>query len=668
MFFVATIIAAFHPLAHAGNAYPGAVGYGSETYGGMPTGTEETNVIRVTNLNADGAGSLKAALETQGRRLIVFEVGGVIDLGGPGGVSRLNITDPHVTIAGQTAPGPGITITKGDLLVNTHDVVIRHLRVRPGDAGQPKQSGWEPDGLSTGRNAYNVVLDHISATWAVDENMTTGAYSNSDSDGDGQPDLDGTSHNITISNSLIAEGLSDSTHAKGEHSKGTLLMDGNQKISHIGNLLISNVDRNPFVSAAESVFVNNFVTNFGSGRVFYARNGGHPSSQYVQQSEITAVGNYVQAGPSSNASNVFIPAHDTANNEPAGEKAVAAYLRDNTRLEWDGSNMQTITGSYELATEALDWPEGLTPLEAYKVPAWVTAHAGAMPWSRDAIDQRLIDQARNNNGSFIDSQNEVGGYPEYEPVTRPVSVPADQGELADWLAGFEQDIPEPVYPEPPAEPTGIGAVHDATIIGLNPDDGTANNAGDSATLDVRFATEAGAGYQRMAKSYIRFDLPEDIDTLDAAALILYWARDDRAGKTIAIYGLNEADAYGEGELGEDWTEDAITWNNAPANPTNGDDPALVAEHVTQLGQITSPASPGHVTLTSEAMLGFLPADTDGTVTFILIAPENDATLGRFSSSETDNGPLLNLDYEPIPEPTGVAMMGLGGLALFARRR
>lgn len=430
--------------ARAGNAYPGAVGYGSETYGGLPTGTEATSVIKVTNLNADGPGSLKAALAARGRRLVVFEVGGVIDLGGPDGVGRLKIDDPHVTIAGQTAPGPGITLIKGDLLVNTHDVVVRHLRVRPGDAGQPKNSGWEPDGLSTGRNAYNVVLDHISATWAVDENITTGAHSNSDSDDDGQPDLDGTSHHITISNSLIAEGLSNATHAKGEHSKGTLLMDGNQKISHIGNLLISNVDRNPFVSAAESVFVNNFVTNFGSGRVFYARNGGHPSSKYVQQSEITAVGNYVQAGPDSRSDNVYIQARDTAHNEPAGEKAVAAHLDDNILLERDGSRIASITGSHKRSADRLDWPEGLDPLPAWKVRKWVLANAGATPWRRDTIDQRIIQQAENNTGSFIDNQNEVGGYPDDEPVTRPLTVPDDQDELADWLAGFEHDIPEPV--------------------------------------------------------------------------------------------------------------------------------------------------------------------------------------------------------------------------------
>lgn len=128
-------------LSPAQNAYPGAVGFGSETHGGMPTATENTSVIKVTNLNADGPGSLKAALEASGRRLVVFEVGGVIDLGGPDGVSRLRIENPNLTVAGQTAPGPGITIIGGDVLVNTQDAVLRHLRVRPGDAGLAKESG-----------------------------------------------------------------------------------------------------------------------------------------------------------------------------------------------------------------------------------------------------------------------------------------------------------------------------------------------------------------------------------------------------------------------------------------------------------------------------------------------------------------------------------------------
>ena len=100
---------------------------------------------------------------------MVFEVGGVINLHKIG----LDITEPFLTIAGQTAPYPGITIIEGGFWVNTHDIVIKHLRVRPGDAGEPKKSGWACDGLTTsGGNAYNIIVDHCSFTWAVDENLS----------------------------------------------------------------------------------------------------------------------------------------------------------------------------------------------------------------------------------------------------------------------------------------------------------------------------------------------------------------------------------------------------------------------------------------------------------------------------------------------------------------
>ena len=127
-------------------------------------------ILRVTNLDSEGPGSLRAALETKGPRTVLFEVGGVIDLG----KKNLEIVEPFLTIAGQTAPSPGITIIRGAIYVRTHNILMQHLRVRPGDAGEPKQSGWSPDGISTfGGNAYNIVIDHCSISWAVDENLST---------------------------------------------------------------------------------------------------------------------------------------------------------------------------------------------------------------------------------------------------------------------------------------------------------------------------------------------------------------------------------------------------------------------------------------------------------------------------------------------------------------
>ena len=121
----------------------------------------------MTSLEREGPGTLRAAIEAKGPRLVVFEVGGIIDLAR----KSIRVREPYLTIAGQTAPDPGITLLRGSLAVETHDVVIQHLSVRPGDAGRPRKSGWSPDGIGLNA-AANVVIDHCSATWAVDENLS----------------------------------------------------------------------------------------------------------------------------------------------------------------------------------------------------------------------------------------------------------------------------------------------------------------------------------------------------------------------------------------------------------------------------------------------------------------------------------------------------------------
>ena len=131
-------------------AFPGAVGQAAQTPGGRGG-----QILRVTTLAPDGPGSLKAAIETPGPRIIVFEVGGVIDMGR----ETIEIKHPFLTIAGQTAPGPGITLIRTGIDVKTHDVVMRHLRIYTGVDGQPKRSGWEADNFSNVA-AHNDIVDH----------------------------------------------------------------------------------------------------------------------------------------------------------------------------------------------------------------------------------------------------------------------------------------------------------------------------------------------------------------------------------------------------------------------------------------------------------------------------------------------------------------------------
>ena len=170
-------------------------------------------IIHVTTLAKDGPGSLREAIDEKGPRIVVFDLSGAIDLGR----SVLTIREPYLTIAGQTAPSPGITIVRGGIDLKGHDVIMSHLRVMTGADGQPHFSGWEPDAFSTVA-AHNVLIEHCSFFWALDENMSASG-----------PRFAGrtlaewrqnTSHDVLFRDNLAAEGLAFASHSKGEHSKG----------------------------------------------------------------------------------------------------------------------------------------------------------------------------------------------------------------------------------------------------------------------------------------------------------------------------------------------------------------------------------------------------------------------------------------------------------------
>ena len=167
-------------------AFPGAEGFGANTPGGRGG-----RVIQVTNLNDRGPGSLRAAVQEKGPRIVVFRVGGVIQL-----QDDLNIRHPFLTVAGQIAPGDGICLRGGCLHVDAHDVVLRYLRVRIGDS---------PIGSSLGnRDAIdiygaNVVLDHCLCSWALDETVTTWFAA----------------RDVTIQWCIASEGLMDNLHPQG---------------------------------------------------------------------------------------------------------------------------------------------------------------------------------------------------------------------------------------------------------------------------------------------------------------------------------------------------------------------------------------------------------------------------------------------------------------------
>ena len=394
-------------------AFPGAKGFGTDTPAGRGG-----RIIRVTNLNAAGAGSLRQALQAKGPRIVVFEVGGVIDLG----KKPITIAEPFLTVAGQTAPSPGITLIRGGIYITTHDVLIRHIRVRPGDAGEPKRSGWEPDGISTsGGEAHNIVIDHCSVSWAVDENLSASG-----------PRKEGpaaTSHRITFSHCIIAEGLNDSSHAKGPHSKGSLIHDNCRDIAVIGNLYAHNVQRNPYFKAfTTGVVVNNVIYNPGGVGVQVNYSDGEWKGEKIapQNCRISVVGNVMMHGA------------DTRERIALVSGRGDVYMRDNVNLDREDRPAPRTAGRIKMLKERPVWPEDLEPLPARTVVDHVARHVGARPRDRDAVDRRIIREMQARKGRIIDSQNDVGGYPK-QPMTRhELRVPEDH--IDAWLAELARKL------------------------------------------------------------------------------------------------------------------------------------------------------------------------------------------------------------------------------------
>ena len=384
-------------------------GFGTQTDGGL-----SGNVFKVTNLNKDGPGSFQEACADSGNRLVVFEVGGVIDLE----KTTINITNPYLTIAGQTAPSPGITLIKGSIKVKTHDVVIQHIAIRPGEAGQPKKSGWEPDGFGcAGNDAYNVVFDHCSATWAVDENLSVSGPA------DSEPMT--SSHDVTLYKCIIAEGLSNSSHAKGEHSKGTLIHDGVVNISIIGCLFAHNKNRNPYFKGnTKAVMVNSVIYNSGN-RCIHMADYGRSGSTIIGKSVGALVGNIWIKGINSSSQ----PFVTSTKNRECGQ----VYLSDNILRDRKGADMEAVDNYIKILDSPPVWPDGLVVKPAIEALYDVLQTVGSRAGNRDAIDVRIIKSLIDGTGKIIDSENDVGGYPRYILTKRNIEVPNAKLARRDWL-------------------------------------------------------------------------------------------------------------------------------------------------------------------------------------------------------------------------------------------
>ena len=410
---LACLCLAFLPMAAlaAEEAFPGAVGWGASTPGGRGG-----RIIRVTTLAAEGPGSLKEAIEAKGPRIVVFEVGGVIDLHR----SVLKVREPYLTIAGQTAPSPGITLIRGGMDVHGHDVIVRHIRIRAGADGQPKRSGWEPDSFGT-VSAHHVIVDHCTFSWALDENMSASG-----------PRFRGntleewranTSHDVTFQYNAAYEGLADSTHSKGEHSKGSLVHDNVMNILFYRNIWASNEERSPlFKGGVHGAVVNNFIFNPGKRAIHYNLMALEWAPRPYEVGQLSAVGNVMRGGPSTTGKLPFLLL--------GGDGDLEYYAKDNIAVDMYGEPLPMFGRYGETKakliekSEPVSWPAGLAVLPAREVETHVLANAGARPWDRDYDDIRVLFFVAEGRGKIIDDEKDVSAYP-VQKETRAPFVEAD---------------------------------------------------------------------------------------------------------------------------------------------------------------------------------------------------------------------------------------------------
>jgi hypothetical protein len=401
-------------------AFPGAEGAGAYTPGGRGG-----KVYLVKNLNDSGPGSLREAVEASGPRMVLFRVAGIIHLETP-----LSISHPFITIAGQTAPGDGICIRNQTFEINTHDVVLRYLRFRRGNLKVRDDAlGGNPVG--------NIIVDHVSASWGLDENLSLYRHMAKGPDGKA---VKLPVENLTIQWTISSEALDRYNHAFG----GTW---GGKNCSFHHNLFACNTGRNPSIGMGGGFdFRNNVLFNWRHRTV----DGGDGSSR------INVVANYYKPGPATTSPELRyrickVDARSQRDQYPGPGKW---YVTDNvvegnekvTADNWAGGvqyapprkDREAIIPMPTEKDARADKPFPAAPItqhmarEAYEL---ILAHAGASLPRRDPVDVRVIQSVRTGKPTFkagiLDSPADVGGWPEYKPGDGP-EVDSDGDGIPDW--------------------------------------------------------------------------------------------------------------------------------------------------------------------------------------------------------------------------------------------
>jgi hypothetical protein len=414
---LALVSLGFSPRVYAQSAtlpvFPGAVGFGTTTVAGSGRGTvpAKTTVIKVTNLNDSGTGSLRACLIASGPRTCVFEVGGYINL-----LTKVSIKNPNVSVFGQTAPYPGIQVRDGSIVVQADDVLIQHIGSRPGDRNLPTDGGngikaSERDAFGIWGNTSSdpverVVLDHVSATWGMDESIST--YTGVNGTADGTTPI----RNVTISNSIIAEGLNNSNHGdtEGKHSMFSLLGSNTKNITYYRNLVSSSNGRHIRMKMNSDVeFLNNYVYNFANSATNGYNQWNMDYSSGATGNRINFMYNYYQRGPTT--ADTTSPVFFYSSSTPLASRVYVSHnISTNTRPTDSGSewlianaNGKGLPSSMQVSSPAFPLSNAASNLVApTALLSTITPGVGARYWNRYPHDNRIINEVVTNTGKHKD--------------------------------------------------------------------------------------------------------------------------------------------------------------------------------------------------------------------------------------------------------------------------
>lgn len=404
-------------------SFPGAEGGGMFSFGGRGG-----KVITVTNLNDRGPGSFREACETGGARIVVFNVAGIIRLKTP-----IIVRAPYITIAGQTAPGDGVCIAGESFWVNTHDVVVRHMRFRRGETNVGRR-----DDAFGGNPVGNIMIDHCSCTWGLDENISF--YRHMFSPGADYKDLKLPTVNVTIQNTISAKALDTYNHAFGS----TL---GGENCSFMRNLWASNAGRNPSIGW-NGIF--NFVNNVTYNWVHRSVDGGDYTALY------NMINNYFKPGPLTPKNT---PVGHRILKPESGRSKLGYYVFGRvhasgnimegydaiTKDNWAGGIQVQEQANTDGYTDNMKWNEPfpmphLTIMPAKDAYKYVLKNAGATIPSRDIVDERIVEEVETGKPYYVEGLDpnsfyqfehrrlpndsykqgiitdisQVGGYPEYK--------------------------------------------------------------------------------------------------------------------------------------------------------------------------------------------------------------------------------------------------------------